>query len=409
MDTIPLPLVLGAGTAAALYWQWRRNSPPTLVGGSAPPNDASPLSSAAPGGARGPLLSLPGRWVWPVGIFRGRKPVISSGWGTPRGALSHEGVDVMFRRLPTDPYPVGSPNGSKGFVLPEGVLALAASDGLVWSAGWTPRGFTVVIDHGTVATYYTHMTTLNVTPTARGRSGQRVVAGQPLGIVGGDPMDTGRHLKHLHFALWRGGPRDAVDPEPIMRSWSMVMAPGTPGSGTPSSGAPGGTPSSRGPSSAGGGPSAGTSGAAVQGPVAIPPRRNGAFVFRPVGGPGERYPEWVRALRGRSGVYVIRERADDSDGEAPIVYVGQSQTGRLYETMTRHLQEWSRRKGFWRGQFSANDPGVTYPRDSVDVAVLITTPSRALDEESRLIRKLRPRDNVIGRPADLEELEEAPF
>lgn len=132
-------------------------------------------------------------------------------------------------------------------------------------------------------------------------------------------------------------------------------------------------------------------------------------MFRPVGGPGERYPEWVRALRGRSGVYVIRERADDSDGEAPIVYVGQSQTGRLYETMTRHLQEWSRRKGFWRGQFSANDPGVTYPRESVEVAVLITTPSRALDEESRLIRKLRPRDNVIGRPVDLEELEEAPF
>ena len=94
------------------------------------------------------MSSLPGRWVWPVPIWRGRKPVISSGWGTPRGTQQHEGADVMFRRLPSDPYPVRSPNGSKGFVLPEGVFALAAADGKVWSAGWTPRGFSVVLDHG---------------------------------------------------------------------------------------------------------------------------------------------------------------------------------------------------------------------------------------------------------------------
>jgi Peptidase family M23 len=215
MDNLTLPVALGAGTLAAYLWGRSRNSPPSAeLDALALPPRASTLIGAPPT-----------RCVWPVGIWHGRKPVISSGWGTPRGNISHEGVDVMFRRLPTDPYAVGSPNGSKGFVLPEGVFGLAAADGLVWSAGRTPRGFSVVIDHGSVATYYTHLETLLLTPTARGRSGQRVTAGQPLGIIGYDPMD-GRKLKHMHFALWKGGPRDAVDPEPLMRSWKMVVDPG---------------------------------------------------------------------------------------------------------------------------------------------------------------------------------------
>jgi hypothetical protein len=35
----------------------------------------------------------------------------------------------------------------------------------------------------------------------------------------------------------------------------------------------------------------------------------------------------------------------------------------------------------------------------------VTSPADALEEEARPIRRLRPRDNVIGQPA----LEEAPF
>ena len=74
-----------------------------------------------------------------------------------------------------------------------------------------------------------------------------------------------------------------------------------------------------------------------------------------------------------------------------------------------------RRKTFWRGQYSANDPGLTYPRHRVDVAVKLTAPSRALDEEARMIQELRPRDNVIGQPDEPndrdepDEREEAPF
>jgi len=40
----------------------------------------------------------------------------------------------------------------------------------------------------------------------------------------------------------------------------------------------------------------------------------------------------VRALKGKSGVYVIREIGGD------IVYVGSSSAARLYETLTRHFQ-----------------------------------------------------------------------
>lgn len=67
---------------------------------------------------------------------------------------------------------------------------------------------------------------------------------------------------------------------------------------------------------------------------------------------------------------------------------------------------WNRDKKYWRGQYSANDPGLTYPRHRVDVAVKLTPRSHALDEEARLIQALAPRDNVIGQA---EELEEAPF
>jgi murein DD-endopeptidase MepM/ murein hydrolase activator NlpD len=124
------------------------------------------------------------------------------------------------RRLP------GTANGSRHHVMGDGVPVVAVHDGVVWSAGWTPRGFTVVIDHGRSigATYYTHMERLAVRPTEKARGAQRVIAGQAIGAVGADPMDP-RGLKHLHFAFWRGGPSDAIDPTPLMKTWRILRAP----------------------------------------------------------------------------------------------------------------------------------------------------------------------------------------
>jgi hypothetical protein len=69
---------------------------------------------------------------------------------------------------------------------------------------------------------------------------------------------------------------------------------------------------------------------------------------------------------------------------------------------------WRRYKGFWAGQYAeGHDPGLTYPRDGVEVAIRFTRSDNSLDEEARLIQRLRPRDNVLGQPP--EELEEAPF
>ena len=61
--------------------------------------------------------------------------------------------------------------------------------------------------------------------------------------------------------------------------------------------------------------------------------RNASLVYRPLGASGERYPGWVRELDGKSGVYVIRDANSHE-----VLYVGSSST-RLYDTLTRHVQQ----------------------------------------------------------------------
>ncbi|MDQ3369544.1 MAG: peptidoglycan DD-metalloendopeptidase family protein [Myxococcota bacterium] len=260
----------------------------------------------------------------------------------------------MYARLPADSFKAGTPNGTKAFVMPDDIAVLAASDGVVWSAMQTPRGHAVVIDHSPlkVATFYAHLDKLLVAPTARAQSKQRVRAGQILGTVGFSPLD-GEKIRHLHFEIWLGGPSDGIDPSPVMRGWPVVGDP-------------------------------------RHAMVA----RNAGFTYRAVGDSGA-YPQWVRDLNGKAGVYVIRD-ADTHD----VLYVGSS-AGRLYDTLTRHFQTWRRYKGFWKGQYAeGHDPGLTYDRGSVEVAIRITRSSDSLDEEARLIQRLRPRDNLIGQPAE---------
>ncbi len=377
MSDRTLPIVVGGGALAAYLWtRSRRRDLPDVPPDGVPdvPTTTAEPSPAPPSTAPPFNRPLPGRWVWPVPIWNGRRPEISDGFGSPRpGGAQHQGVDLMFARTSADAaLRASSPNGSTHFVMPENMPALAAADGVIWLASWTPRGWTVVVDHtplAPVATYYTHLSMLFVAPTTRAASEQRVRAGDALGIVGADPMD-GAHLKHLHFELWRGGPRDAVDPSSLMRTWERVPDPRT----------------------------------SKREPIIVA-TRNAALSYRPVGARGDPYPEWVRDLRGKSGVYIIRER--DDDGEPTTVYVGESHTNRLRETLTRHFAEWRRWKGFWKNQFAeGHDPGLTYDRERVEVAVKVTTPNRALDEEARLIRRLRPRDNLIGQP---DEAEPVPF
>lgn len=127
--------------------------------------------------------------------------------------------------------------------------------------------------------------------------------------------------------------------------------------------------------------------------------------FRPVGDRGERYPAWLRALSGKSGVYIVREAAD----LGRTLYVGESHTGKLYGTITRHFQRWLRssrsrsalRFQGARGGWSpgSRDPGVTYPREDVVVAVIVRPADRAVELQGRLIDSLCPRDNLDGAEA----------
>jgi hypothetical protein len=131
--------------------------------------------------------------------------------------------------------------------------------------------------------------------------------------------------------------------------------------------------------------------------------RNRGLRFRPVGNPAEPYPDWVRGLKGKSGVYVIREL--DENGEPLVVYVGESHTDKLYDTMTRHLQQWRRWKGFWKGQYGqGHDPGLTYDRDSVEVATRVVPPEEAIELEARLISKYSPRDNINGQVEEVDDV-----
>lgn len=341
-----LPWIVGGGAVAAYLWS--RGHKQTA---------RAPLENSA--AFVGPL---PGRWVWPVPRWNGRSPVISDGFYSPRpGVPLHGGVDVMFARTPNDAFKPGTSNGSKTFVMPDGLVAVAASDGVVWSAMQTPRGFAVVIDHGPVkvCTFYTHLEKLLLTPTANAATRQRVQAGQAIGVIGFDPLDA-QKLKHLHFEVWTPKPTDKVDPAPLMRSWEIANDP-------------------------------------REALVA----RNASLVYRPIGDAGEPYPQWVRDLQDTSGVYVIREL--DAVGNPEVVYVGSSR-GQLYSTLTRHFQSWRRAKRFWKGMYGdSHDPGLTYERDRVEVAIRRTRKDEALAEEARLIERLRPRDNLLLQPVDEDE------
>jgi hypothetical protein len=143
--------------------------------------------------------------------------------------MLHAGVDLMFARIASDPFPAGSVDGSKWFVMPPAWPAVAAADGVLWTAGYSSRGYFVVIDHGNVATFYQHLSSLMVPetkPPAKGTPRDKLVqikAGQPLGVIGGDPQE-GSHLRHLHFELWPGGPKSAIDPAPLMKGWQLFEA-----------------------------------------------------------------------------------------------------------------------------------------------------------------------------------------
>jgi murein DD-endopeptidase MepM/ murein hydrolase activator NlpD len=121
-------------------------------------------------------------------------------WGANRdqGARRHEGIDIFA---------------------PRGTPVLAATAGYITRTGETPRGGRVVwlaAAEGGSHIYYAHLDKQLV------QSGQRVQAGDTLGLVGntGNARTT---PPHLHFGIYRAG-RGAVDPLPFVRRADKLPA-----------------------------------------------------------------------------------------------------------------------------------------------------------------------------------------
>lgn len=155
-------------------------------------------------------LPLMTRWsarpVWPLPSLAGRDPV-----AIPRSP-KFPGVDLAYAR-------------DDEHLMPDGVPALAVTDGAITYAGKQSFGHSLVIDHGNGwATYYANLEHMLAAPTA-GRRGprERVKAGDALGYVGAALQGE---MKCLHFELWRRF--DAHHFEPTddalaqMRDWRRI-------------------------------------------------------------------------------------------------------------------------------------------------------------------------------------------
>ena len=108
--------------------------------------------------------------------------------------------------------------------------------------------------------------------------------------------------------------------------------------------------------------------------------------FRPVK-EGREIAEWVRELKGRSGVYLIREKIGFLFFNGDVVYVGESHTGRLKTTLLRHFQHWT-----------GKTAGATFAASKVEVAVVRCPADRALALQNALIEEYRPRLNTTANP-----------
>jgi hypothetical protein len=99
---------------------------------------------------------------------------------------------------------------------------------------------------------------------------------------------------------------------------------------------------------------------------------------------GEAYAAWLAEAAGAHGVYVIRERSRRGK-RAIVLYVGESHTHRLRETLQRHYQQWTGRTA-----------GPTFSAEDTEVALeIFLDGNEAIRRQNHLIRSLRPIHNIV--------------
>ncbi len=164
-------------------------------------------------------------WRHPIGLFNGRRPVISDGVhfdGVPR---LHPGIDLCYRRVASDPPFDAASNprdGSKGFAMPgeKTHAAYAIDDGVIAFAGRITTGGMIQLKPDSLPGHYVNYIHMDA-ETLTVRKGDRVTKGQMLGFVGVNPND--KSLRHLHFELRKGEPGSGtpIDPTPHVQSASI--------------------------------------------------------------------------------------------------------------------------------------------------------------------------------------------
>ena len=169
--------------------------------GAPPPPPRTPTAHAAARAVTIPAVAArltPGRHAFPLG----RRTPVAATYGAPRaGVRWHHGVDLLG---------------------PRGTPVLAVTDGTLFDVGWNARGGhrLWLRDAAGNAYYYAHLDAYAVAV----RSGARVRADQPLGMLGtsGDAEHT---PPHLHFEVHPAGLKPlgydgAVDPVPYLAAWA---------------------------------------------------------------------------------------------------------------------------------------------------------------------------------------------
>jgi hypothetical protein len=158
--------------------------------------------------------------VYPVPLLAGRRPVISDGFDSPRSTANglHNGVDIDYRAIPSDPPYTGSytANRTPNYYMPDDVPFLAVDDGVVTEAQFRDFGGSVLVKHADGTSFYAHGKKILV------KKGDPVVAGQPLGIIGGGESK----FEHLHFS-WLSDNTFAgqVDPAPLLVGAAILPMP----------------------------------------------------------------------------------------------------------------------------------------------------------------------------------------
>ncbi len=112
---------------------------------------------------------------------------------------------------------------------------------------------------------------------------------------------------------------------------------------------------------------------------------NPARAIKPTDGP--RYVRALVALQGRkvSGVYGILS------GSGKWLYVGESHTGRLYDTITRHFRSWKRNPK--TDSLGRRRGGTEYDRHQVRIVWIETAPDEAEALQYAVMNLYKPTDN----------------